>query len=433
MGMRRTVLLMLVSMASALLLACGVALAATIGCDGGLCVGTAKSDTMSGAKQKDDMLGRAGDDSLVARANNDTLKGGPGADKLSGDGGNDRYVFDDEWGYGERITADGENGGVDTLDFSPTAEGVVVRLYNYIYAGDPYPDAYQCPCRTGFTATLRLPKTVRVENAYGGAGNDSLFGNDANNRLGGNGGGDDMSGGRGADTMSGGPGQDESWPGPGDDILRGGDGSDDFGFEDGWGHDTLADPAGATHLSFRTVRRASVHVDLEGITGSNVIASSSDSSLGQTNTLTASSSMVISRVTGGARGDEIRGDDHGNHLYGDEIGDEIGIEDNKTDTLDGRAGNDMLLGWSGGDTLYGGPGTDTVYGDDSNPLYDWPKFAGNDTIDVSDDDAGDSVDCGPGTDTVYVDTEVADGQVDDAIDSHVNCETVLEGDAPSSP
>ena len=58
---------------------------------------------------------------------------------------------------------------------------------------------------------------------------------------------------------------------------------------------------------------------------------------------------------------------------------------------------------------------------------------GDDTIDVSDGDAGDSVDCGPGTDTVYVDTQAADGQVNDAIDSYVNCERVREGDAPSSP
>jgi Ca2+-binding RTX toxin-like protein len=69
--------------------------------------------------------------------------------------------------------------------------------------------------------------------------------------------------------------------------------------------------------------------------------------------------------------------------------------------------------------MWGNSGNDDLYGDD-----------GDDTIDVSDDDAGDSVDCGPGNDTAYVDTEVADGQVDDTIDSHVNCETVLEGDAP---
>jgi hypothetical protein len=75
MGMRRTVL-MLASMVAALLLACGVALAATISCDGGLCVGTDKPDTMIGSRHRDTMKGSADNDSLMAHASADTVVGG---------------------------------------------------------------------------------------------------------------------------------------------------------------------------------------------------------------------------------------------------------------------------------------------------------------------------------------------------------------------
>ena len=105
MAMRRTVLLLAV-MASALVVASGVAWAATIECpnrSGNLCVGTKKSDTMTGASSADEMRGRAGMDRMRAAGGNDTIsgglgddvvRGGTGADTISGDEGLDRLYGD---------------------------------------------------------------------------------------------------------------------------------------------------------------------------------------------------------------------------------------------------------------------------------------------------------------------------------------------------
>ncbi len=106
MAMRKTILLLAV-MASALVVASGVAWAATIECpnrSGNLCVGTKKADTMTGTDSADDMTGRKGKDRMFALGGNDTISGGPsrdvvrgglGNDKISGDTGSDR-LFGDE-------------------------------------------------------------------------------------------------------------------------------------------------------------------------------------------------------------------------------------------------------------------------------------------------------------------------------------------------
>jgi hypothetical protein len=54
--MRRTVLLVS-SMALAVLVACGVALAATVDCNGGDCVGTRSNDTLFGTPRVDEEFG----------------------------------------------------------------------------------------------------------------------------------------------------------------------------------------------------------------------------------------------------------------------------------------------------------------------------------------------------------------------------------------
>jgi Ca2+-binding RTX toxin-like protein len=72
--MRRLVLLLAV-MASALVLASGVALAVTkIGTDGG--------DFLMGTKGSDELVGRGGNDWIEGRAGKDVISGGPGGDTL---------------------------------------------------------------------------------------------------------------------------------------------------------------------------------------------------------------------------------------------------------------------------------------------------------------------------------------------------------------
>jgi Ca2+-binding RTX toxin-like protein len=80
-------------MAAALVVASGVAWAASISCpnrSGNLCVGTDNKDTMTGRDGRtDDMRAKGGADEVRGRGGADTLSGGPGADTLTGALGKD--------------------------------------------------------------------------------------------------------------------------------------------------------------------------------------------------------------------------------------------------------------------------------------------------------------------------------------------------------
>jgi len=74
-------------MVAALVVASGVAWAATINCPnrvGNLCVGTNKKDTMIGRNRIDDMHAKDGADTLRARGGKDTLSGGEGQGRAQG-------------------------------------------------------------------------------------------------------------------------------------------------------------------------------------------------------------------------------------------------------------------------------------------------------------------------------------------------------------
>ena len=101
---------MLASLATALLLAGGVALAITRDCRAGAdyCIGTADNDTLNGSPERDKIYGKGGNDALRGYGEEDVLSGGngddmvrggaeddrmpstPGVDKLYGGPGNDR-------------------------------------------------------------------------------------------------------------------------------------------------------------------------------------------------------------------------------------------------------------------------------------------------------------------------------------------------------
>jgi Ca2+-binding RTX toxin-like protein len=67
---------------------------------------------------------------------------------------------------------------------------------------------------------------TQIENALGGAGNDTITGNALANRIEGGAGNDVLAGGAGDDTLDGGAGNDVLAGGAGNDTLRGGDGTD---------------------------------------------------------------------------------------------------------------------------------------------------------------------------------------------------------------
>ncbi len=111
--MRRRALLLAGLIAVALVVASGVAWAASISCpnrSGNLCMGTSQADTMTGRDRADEMRGREGGDlmrgaggadvmvgqegadTVSGQDGPDTLAGGPGKDTLSGAKGKDRLT-----------------------------------------------------------------------------------------------------------------------------------------------------------------------------------------------------------------------------------------------------------------------------------------------------------------------------------------------------
>jgi len=99
----RKVILLLASIGLAVLLASGVALAATIDCRGGSCVGTQSDDTLFGSPRVDKEFGLGGNDLMYGyksadrmsgNRGGDRMYGGPGADMVNGGPGNDSVVGD---------------------------------------------------------------------------------------------------------------------------------------------------------------------------------------------------------------------------------------------------------------------------------------------------------------------------------------------------
>ncbi|HEX4606812.1 MAG TPA: hypothetical protein VH092_01280, partial [Urbifossiella sp.] len=125
-----------------------------------------------------------------------TLRGGFTAVDILGGSGNDTYAILVAL---PALHVDAGMGN-DTLDYSSWATGVAVNLA----AG---------------TATGIARGVSGFENAYGGAGNDTLVGDGLDNILVGNAGNDTLSGGAGNDFLVGGAGNDTVDGGDGDDLL----------------------------------------------------------------------------------------------------------------------------------------------------------------------------------------------------------------------
>ncbi|WP_353862031.1 M10 family metallopeptidase C-terminal domain-containing protein [Azospirillum formosense] len=116
--------------------------------------------------------------------------------------GDTRY----SWGVGEPILGTiWDAGGRDTIDWSnqTSAARIDLRPGSYSDLGPAW--------TTGFTVqrqTLGIAEGSWIENALGGAGNDTLIGNDLDNLLVGGAGDDILIGGAGNDTLDGGEGID---------------------------------------------------------------------------------------------------------------------------------------------------------------------------------------------------------------------------------
>jgi Ca2+-binding RTX toxin-like protein len=214
------VTLLFAAMGVAMLLASGVAWAATINCPnraGNLCVGTDNRDTMYGTSAKDVMRGLDAADTLRARAGADQLTGGGGDDTLGGGRGSDVYRFgaDSEttWGV-DHITSD-ESSGVDTLDFTALHVGVLVV--------DLVPVEWRVEARAlrndNNWGRLDIASGVVLENVRGSSQVDQIEGNDSPNHFWGYGASDLLIGWAGNDVLDGGAQRDTLEGATGDDTI----------------------------------------------------------------------------------------------------------------------------------------------------------------------------------------------------------------------
>jgi serralysin len=274
--------------------------------------------------------------------------------------GNTVYDLPDTNAAGTIYQAIWDAGGTDTIRHRGGADAVIdLRAATLQYeAGGGGFISYVTGIHGGFT----IAHGVVIENAIGGAGNDTLIGNNADNVLvggagndvlfgggghnvlRGGGGNDDLRGGAGNDRLFGGPGDDRLFGGGGDDVLSGGGGNDVL--RGGGGNDVLRGGGGADRLS--------------GGGGDDVLR-------------------------GGAGEDRLFGGPGNDRLFGGG-GNDVLRGGGGDDVLLGGGGNDRLVGGAGDDRLVGGPGNDRLIGGSGADLFVFQPKGGDDVvIDFQDD------------------------------------------------
>jgi Ca2+-binding RTX toxin-like protein len=207
----RKVILLLATMALAILLAAGAALAANIQCQGDPCVGTEQNDRITGSLEddviealggRDHVTGRGGDDEVYGGRRSDEITGGDGGDDLTGDRGPDEI-----------------RGGPGTPD-------------------DTHTIRFNCTLQD--PSTLILITTDGYQRLSGDDGNDLLAAGRDNDCLLGGAGRNDLSGNGGSDCLVVfGDENERVSGGDGDDIVMAWDANWDDIFC-GAGHDTVS-------------------------------------------------------------------------------------------------------------------------------------------------------------------------------------------------
>ncbi len=128
--------------------------------------------------------------------------------------GDDVYTFNQGQTYYQTLW---DGGGSDTIQYHSSAGGVInLNAGEFSQLGNPLTFT---GAGSGTTQrdTVAIAYGVTIENATGGAGNDTLIGNNVANTL---------DGGAGADTLAGGAGADRLSGAAGNDTLDGGSGID---------------------------------------------------------------------------------------------------------------------------------------------------------------------------------------------------------------
>ena len=186
-------------------------------------------------------------------------------------------------------------GGRDTFDFSGYPDDQVIDLRPGFFSDVG-----------GYRGNVAIARGTDIEDAIGGAGDDSLTGNSLANQL---------TSGAGSDTVFGGDGGDTLMEASGTNYLRGEAGEDSL--------------SGGTGFD-----------DMHGNMGNDTLRGNDGEDW----------------VVGGKDNDLLFGDAAWDIVYGN-----LG-----NDTVDGGAGNDWVRGGQGDDTVMGGAGDDWIWGDKGN-------------------------------------------------------------------
>src|SRR5918997_2296093 len=240
----RSVTLLVAAVGVAMLLASGVAFAVVKDCQPDIkCVGTPKTDVLTGTSGSDRIYGLAKGDTLYGLGGGDKLVGGGGADdlrggyvpnttatddgaddKLRGSGGSDTYIFANGWGadtvIDKPILDESLTTGNWVLFFITTPGNMDIRLES---------DSGTRPEVSNGTNTINWDGNV-IDNVKVslGSSNDTITGNSRANVIVTNfGGGNDNISGRGGDDRI------AVNDGAGNDTVDCGDGNDKVSFDTG--------------------------------------------------------------------------------------------------------------------------------------------------------------------------------------------------------
>jgi Ca2+-binding RTX toxin-like protein len=309
--------------------------------------GGSGDDVLTGDDGGNDLFGAEGDDRLAGAGGDDILRGGTGEDAAS-------YVASPS-----RIRANlaqgrafDDLGGRDRLE---GLEGLIGGFGEDVLVGDGRTNA--------------------------------ILGGPAADRLEGRGGGDELGGGRADDVLHGGDGADRLVGAQGDDELHGGPAVDTAGYEEAaapvtvnLGAGEASDGVGGsdTLVAIEAVRGSPLGDVLQGGGGHDLLSGGlGDDTLtgrGGDDELIGGVGGDTADYSGADRGIEVdlrdgRADDDGDggadvlrrveHITGGPRGDDIrgnGLDNQ----LAGGAGEDLVSGGGGGDQLSGGDGTDAV-------------------------------------------------------------------------
>ncbi|MFA4952243.1 M10 family metallopeptidase C-terminal domain-containing protein, partial [Brevundimonas sp.] len=205
-------------------------------------------------------------------------------------------------------------GGVDTFDFSGYTSNSTIDLRQASFSSVG-----------GMVGNVSIALGAVIENAIGGAGNDTIRGNSADNRITGGGGNDTIDGGLGSDTV----------------VFSGARSSYTITWNGQVG--TVTGPGGTV-----TIRNVEF-----------LVFSDQTIAAAPTGGLIVAGDITDETVNGTALADTIAGlggDDTLNGLDGDDT-----LEGGSgNDILNGGLGNDLLIGGIGNDALNGGTGIDTA-------------------------------------------------------------------------